>query len=139
MKTILMMTLLSLGQTLAFAQEDNVRDGNWWRDLERTDKAAFALGFYDGINLGYNYALWGNIQSECKDSLASSYMRYMGYLKDVPAGQLVDGLDSFYDDYRNRLIELTFAVWLVSNEIAGTPEVETMIENWRRSTRDRRD
>jgi len=46
---------------------------------------------------------------------------------------VVDGLDNFYGDYRNRKILVQDAVWLVLNNVAGTPNVEQMIQNWRRS------
>jgi hypothetical protein len=47
----------------------------------------------------------------------------------------VDGLNSFYKDYRNRRIKVPDAVWLVANSIAGKPqnEMDKMIENWRQS------
>jgi hypothetical protein len=53
----------------------------------------------------------------------------------VTGGQLVDGLDSFYGDFRNRRILVYSAVWLVLNEIAGTPqdELDKMIQSWRKN------
>ena len=49
--------------------------------------------------------------------------------------QLVDGLDSFYKDYRNRTIKVHDAVWLVVNEIAGTPQqtMGKLIESYRQN------
>lgn len=59
------------------------------------------------------------------------------YIEKVTDGQLVDGLDSFYADSRNRRIWLTDAVWLVVNAITGTPQekLNLMLENWRHNPR----
>lgn len=47
----------------------------------------------------------------------------------------MDGLDSFYKDYRNRTIKVHDAVWLVVNEIAGTPQqtMGKLIESYRQN------
>ena len=69
--------------------------------------------------------------------VANSYDSYMRkYLSNVTNGQLVDGLDKFYSDFRNRRIKVNDAVWLVLNQVAGEPEaeMEKMIENWRKNT-----
>ena len=49
--------------------------------------------------------------------------------------QLVDGLDSFYSDYRNRKILINVAVWLVAKEISGKSkeEMEKMSEDCRKN------
>jgi hypothetical protein len=58
------------------------------------------------------------------------------YLTNVTSGQLADGLTAFYSDYRNRRILVSNSVWLVLNEIAGTPkdEMDKLIENWRKNS-----
>jgi hypothetical protein len=58
------------------------------------------------------------------------------FFANVSNGQIVDGLDQFFSDYRNRRIRVHNAVWLVTNGIAGTPEAELqqMIESWRKNS-----
>jgi hypothetical protein len=54
------------------------------------------------------------------------------------AGQVSDGLDAFYKDYRNRSIRVVDAMWVVANSIAGTPqkEIDAMTENFRKYAQD---
>jgi hypothetical protein len=64
----------------------------------------------------------------------ASYSDYSDkYFKNVTSGQLADGLDAFYSDFANRSILTSNGVWLVLNQIAGTPNVNTMILNWRKN------
>lgn len=72
----------------------------------------------------------------CLGKVMDSYSEHSSkYFNNVTNGQIVDGLDSLYGDYRNRRIKIADAVWLIVNGIAGTPqkEIDVMIENWRRN------
>ena len=91
------------------------------------------------MDLGNKFSYWEFIhddKSGCMLKVSTSYSNFVGkYFKDVTNGQLVDGLDDFYSDYRNRRILLSNAIWLVSNSIAGEDKkkLEKMIENWRKN------
>jgi len=95
------------------------------------------IGFFDGMDLGNNFSYWGLAKDDSGiDKIIRSYDEYSTkYLKDVTNGQIVDGLDDFYKDYRNRRIVISSAVWLVLNGVAGTPKdkLDAMIENFRRN------
>jgi len=119
---------------------NNQRDGNWWLAQTEGLKVGYMVGFLDGIALGRNFASWqfmDDPQSEAclKKVLLSSIEYEKKYLSNVKVGQLVDGLNDFYSDYRNRGIAIDRAVWLVLNGIAGTPKekVERMIEAARKN------
>jgi hypothetical protein len=130
--------LLFLTAPLARNQQSTRRDGNWWIDQDRTSKLKYVTGFYDGMNLGNKFSYWGldDPKGVVAEKVVGAYSAYSDkYVSEVTNGQLVDGLDKFYGDFRNRRIEVMGAIWLVLNEIAGTPEVEMqkMIENWRKN------
>jgi hypothetical protein len=75
---------------------------------------------------------------QCMSKMADSYNEYhLRYFKGVTTGQLVDGLDSFYADYRNRRILIVNAVYLVVNSFAGTPQevMDAATEDLRRKAR----
>lgn len=117
------------------------RDGNWWRDQGETSRLAYITGFFDGTKLGNYFSYWG---MKDKDENANvlgpikSFSDYGAkYLAHVSNTQLSDGLTVFYQDYRNRKIELTEGIWLVLNTIAGTPEqeIQTMIEAYRKNAK----
>ena len=57
------------------------------------------------------------------------------FFSKVTAGQIADGLDVFYSNFANRSIVISGAVWLVVNQIAGTPDVDQMILNYRKNVR----
>jgi len=97
------------------------------------------LGFFDGTNLGHEFSLWKYIDKSEPACLAKNYESYNyyfdRYMKDVTSSQLVDGLDVFYKDYKNRKIDLASGVWLTVNAIAGTPQadLDKMIEGFRKN------
>jgi hypothetical protein len=123
---------------------DNRRDGNWWLRQEKYVKTIYAIGFSDGMDLGNRFSYWKYLngtkaQQGCAVQAVDSYREYsQKYFGNVTAGQLSDGLDSFYADYKNRRILVSNAVWLVANGIVGTPEekLNKMIESWRQNSGD---
>jgi hypothetical protein len=95
------------------------------------------VGFFDGMNLGEKFS-YGKYTDDkgCVDKVMGSFDFYKDkFLKDVTNGQLADGLDEFYKDYRNRKIRIHDAVWLTLNAIAGTPQadIDKMVENFRKN------
>jgi len=104
-------------------------------------QANYMVGFFDGMELGHEFSYWSFVNDKkAGDALkrvSNSYDEYLAkYFKNVTNGQIVDGLDSFYADFRNRSISVNNAAWLVVNQISGTPkeQIEAMIENWRRNS-----
>jgi hypothetical protein len=138
---LLLICLLTIVPALSVAEE-NRRDGNWWREQDRFTRSVYIIGFFDGMDLGHNFSYWDFVKDKemnaCMGKVAESYADYSSkYFKNVTNVQLVDGLNSFYTDFRNRSIRIADAVWLVVNGIAGTPQekLDSMIENWRRHIR----
>jgi hypothetical protein len=136
------MGLLLTVPVYCFAAASDARDGNWWLEQNKITKLSFMAGFLDGIHLGKNFSMWGFMddpQSEaCLKKVVLSNTEFENkYLSKVKVGQLVDGLDVFYSDYKNRSISPNNAVWLVLNEIAGTPKekLDKMVEAYRRNPR----
>jgi hypothetical protein len=59
------------------------------------------------------------------------------YLSTVTTGQVVEGLDKLYVDYRNRSIRVSSGVWLVLNSINGKSdaEMQKMTESFRKNAK----
>jgi len=138
--TTLLVIVLALGNATLSTVQSTRRDGNWWINQTKGFKNTYVAGFFDGMKLGYNFSYWGFYDEKnsevCRGKIAKSFSDYnKKYLDEVTSAQIVDGLDSFYSDYKNRRIIVSDAVWLVLNGIAGTPqeEIEKMIEAWRRN------
>ena len=69
-------------------------------------------------------------------SAIQSFDHYNGsYFKTPTNNQVSEGLDVFYKDYRNRAILTPDAVWVVLNNIAGTPQsqIDSLTENLRKN------
>ncbi|MGD0625712.1 MAG: hypothetical protein ABSB32_13450 [Thermodesulfobacteriota bacterium] len=59
------------------------------------------------------------------------------YVADITLGQIVDGLNTFYGDFKNRRIRISDAVYVVKKQIQGasSEEIEVLCQ-WLRSDRD---
>lgn len=144
---VIVLLAVLLGTLSAHSQRDQRRDGNWWNQQDRTTKAAYVVGFFDGIFLGNQFSYWelvekaeANGTQSDKDTaftrLNHSFERYRAkYLGNVSNLQVADGLDEFYKNFRNRSINVNDAVWPVLRQIAGdpTPEINSLIENLRKN------
>lgn len=87
-------------------------DGEFWKTKSRDLKVVYATGFVDGRNEGVNEAagaLGTNVFDPKIATLASK----------VTVGQIVDGLDEFYEDYRNARILVRHAIEYVVMEAQG--------------------
>jgi hypothetical protein len=113
------------------------RDGNWWITQGKLNKLDYVTGFSDGMQLGSEFSTWAMPKDDpAVHKALESYDRFSTkYTRNVSVGQIPDGLDQFYSDYRNRRIVVTHGIWLVLNEISGKPEadMQKMIESWRRN------
>lgn len=118
---------------------DNHRDGSWWRKQSELTKASYIVGVLDGVHLGHDFSTWGLVEdvsaSDARQRTIESFEKYSKLLSRVRVGQLDEGLDAFYTDFRNRNIAVYRALWVVIRSITGTPqdEVDRLIENLRKS------
>lgn len=122
----------------AVRAEDRRRDGNYWNTQSRVNKADYVVGFMDGMELGEIYTLPtlrhstdGKTLPEsqaCHDQASKEYDFISAhYYKDVTVGQIVDGLDEFYKDFKNRSILIAWGVDLVVRQIAGEDVEELLV------------
>lgn len=116
--------------------EGNQNDGNYWLSLDnKLARTRYVIGFTDGMKLGKIFTYGGSLPDtaeELNDFNNDSFGKlYAKYFTNVTAGQLVDGLDVFYEDFRNRNTTIYVAVWWVVQQISGKlkEEVEKEIEH----------
>jgi hypothetical protein len=132
-KLIVLLFLFSFG--VAHAKD---RNGNWWRDLDRAEKLMYVLGVADGTNLGYGFTTWklarDKSAGDAHERATAANIEYTKrYMSKVTTDQIVDGLDVFYSDFRNRSISTFGATWLVLAQVAGDQDVEEKIISWRKN------
>lgn len=134
--------VLSLALSAAPAEaQPEARDGTWWTGLDISDvsdiqkltlnmftrtwyirgliEGAFGLS-RDMLNAGLDGAA---LDPESGARVEAAYLRAVSrHVTNVTIGQVSDGLDVFYRDFRNRRIAVPMAVTVVLLEIAGTSQ-----------------
>jgi hypothetical protein len=95
-------------------------DGDSWIPKLQDAKILYVVGFVDGRNDGINdaaEALGTDIYNPKISKLASK----------VTVGQIVDGVDEFYKDWRNRKVLLRHAMQYVMDEAQGKDDSELLL------------
>jgi hypothetical protein len=87
-------------------------DGEFWTTKNKDLKLVYLLGFMDGRNEGAN---------EAAGALGTPILnpRLAKLASNITAGQVLDGLDDFYKDYRNARILVRDAIEYVFMEAGG--------------------
>jgi hypothetical protein len=95
-------------------------DGDFW--ISKTDaiKLTYVLGFVDGRNDGIGAAAEavGTTVNDPRLSKLSS---------EATVGQIVDGVDDFYKDWRNRKVLLRHAMQYVEDEAQGKDDSKLLL------------
>jgi hypothetical protein len=117
-------------------------DGNWWQGLGEIQRVFYVVGLFDGMQLGNNFSQWCMTDAEkksCQYAALQSFGKCMDKnAANITAGQVKDGLDKFYEDYRNRQIKVYNAAWIVFYSTTGVSqaEIDKMTESWRKNSKD---
>ena len=125
------------------------RDGRWWNHLNESDKLSYVAGFFDGTDY-FEIILTGASLRAMADPKTGKFSAERAEavkaaslgaaetirkdLSNITAGQLVDGLDQIYRDYRNQGISISWGVYIVIYAINGATEQEVtrLLERHRR-------
>lgn len=96
--------------------------GTDWRDWRKDIKVMYLLGWVDGRACGVWDALEALDEKRRDSALKNGIDKdpKIGHLgTNVTVGQLLEGIDKFYEDHRNLHIEVRTAVSAISNEASG--------------------
>jgi hypothetical protein len=108
--------------------DDERRDGNWWNMMSTSQKNNYVIGFFDGMDMGVflgepSIIVAGKASEAKVAELQVIQKRYDAaakkYFENVTKGQVVDGLDEFYKDFKNRSITAIWGIHIVVHQIAG--------------------
>ena len=108
--------------TSTLASED--RNGNWWRSQQKSVKAVYVVGMIDGVGTGEAILTKDGPTAALKAFTATADRLLVG----AKAEQLMDGMDRFYSDFRNRSILTSHALFIVAMQISGATDEQ--IQNW---------
>lgn len=120
----------------AAAQELEM-NGVRWNRFNEDMKLGYALGFLQGTSFANDLIVVGfvSVGSDATTVFKAQklYGDYMRKHFEITVGQVVEGLDSFYKDYRNTNINMNRAVWVVAHAVTGTSQadIDKMTENLR--------
>jgi hypothetical protein len=112
--------------------QEQRHDGNWWIKDSKKDpdselhQLLYVNGFIEGMDSGLA-SLESDIavkhykekNNQCVAEAVEAYKKESKYTDNVTTGQVWDGLNDFYSDYRNRSISVSNAVDLVLRQIKG--------------------
>jgi hypothetical protein len=105
------------------AQANDHRDGSWWRSIEENAKVGYVMGYVDG-----------ELSQSPDCSKNTPGIARPACIGRAAYRQIADSLDQFYVDLRNRNIDLTRAIGLVSAGIRGdsAADIEQQTESSRK-------
>lgn len=125
------------------------RSGDWWTHLSLADKVNYMQGFLDGQTFAHE-EFNSSIYNALQDPKTGKYdpNRNLGILalqnavqaefkielNGVSPGQLIEGLNKLYADYRNQRIEVADALDVVVRSISGSTDAqyESLLEFYRK-------
>jgi hypothetical protein len=138
-----LMLILLCAFPLRAVEEKEPRNGYWWNSFDEYSEAvedAVKLGYVAGLAEGLGRAcdvfdkelhrfLWEDSLSENDPWMfigwcANYFDAQRNRLTGITYGQMVDGLDELYRDYRNKGLLVIDAMQPVKMEVEGRPEAE---------------
>lgn len=142
------LVLLVLAGTSVADGQEQTNNGYWWVDQSPTFKIGFATGYAmamtansDAAGFRCIAAKHGGIipqqvpsNEELDACLQSPEVMALDFGK-IRMGQLVDGVDEFYKDFRNKSIDIGYAMYYVRDELKGKTDKELAAElaGWRQA------
>ncbi len=97
------------------ARAESARDGAYWNRLDDAEKTDLVIGILEGLNLSESilHIILRNEYSMCSDILTSIARQTDVYFEGMTVGGIVEGINAFYADARNRNIPISWGVWVV--------------------------
>jgi len=118
----------------AHSAEQPVLDGSFWNKMTESQRKAYVMGIFEGLNYGH-WEVRLDLLQEAKDHplsginpaaledwvttfAAKNYLKSKG--SRITAAQVVSGITKLYADYRNQQIPIVSLVDVVTESIEGS-------------------
>jgi hypothetical protein len=127
----LALTLCALSADRARAEGN--RDGTYWNRLNGAERTDLVIGILEGLNLSESilHIILRNEYTMCSDILTSIARQTDVFFEGLTVGRIVDGLDAFYADGKNRVIPISWGVWVVARQDKNDRTVGKFIQELR--------
>lgn len=128
--------LLSLILTGACASEETVHNGFWWEGLSENFKLGFVTGFSKAMTDVFDAYSFECLAEKTNDAIrqcAQTRLQPVDFTK-IRLGQLSEGLDAFYKDFRNKGVGVSFGIRYVRDQlksIKSEKELEEELATYR--------
>jgi hypothetical protein len=138
--------VLVLAGTVSAHGQEITHNGYWWMDATKSFKLGFATGYAMAMTSAADAAALKCVEAKnggtlpmhpsdeatatCEQTPEVTGLSY----SNLRVGQLVDGVDQFYQDFRNKSIDVGVAMRYVKDELRGKTdkELEDELTDFRR-------
>jgi hypothetical protein len=112
-KAVIIICCLVIVRSTAFADSHNP-NGSDWNNWEKDMEIGYVHGFTHGANTMFIGIF---IIGETPNRNLAGYV-----ITGMTLGQLIDGIDILYSDFKNRSVSLDHAIYVVYKQIKGTSQ-----------------
>ena len=140
--TLFLLIALTFAVSVSGRAPSDSHDGFWWTRSPETFKLGFVSGYVMAIISARNALAFQCLASKnggvvgpdelkaCNEAPEQSHFPTFDNLR---VGQLEEGVDEFYKDFRNKNLSIEIALRYVSDQLNGKPESELQSElaRWR--------
>jgi hypothetical protein len=122
--------LLSLVLTGACASEETARNGYWWAGMSQIFKLGFVSGCAKAMVVMFNIGTFECMTEKGAEAIrsCSQYKMTPFDFTDIRLGQLSEGLDEFYKDFRNKGIDVDLGIRYVRDQLKNQKSVKELDE-----------
>src|SRR3990172_5552961 len=130
-----MLVALSFGIPLSESQK-TVKNSVWWNAMTDSQKVNYISGFWNGVTwsdqvikdaMAY-FKKQGDLSDALYDDIFDKWIDYTD-IGTTKVGDIVDRLDSFYDNPKNSSIKIEGAMDIIVLVIQGTPMSDPLIQD----------
>jgi hypothetical protein len=115
-----------------------VADGSDWKQYSQSYKVGWIDGWATAmsnaqLDLAFLCALQLHLTMESEEGKACTKAAQSLNFEMIRYGQYLDGMDTFYKDFRNTEVPINLAIKLVRDQIRGRPaeDIEKELVSWR--------
>ena len=145
---LFLLVLLGIGVSYGQQQQTQTHNGYWWTDQAQSFKLGFATGYAMAMTDASDAASFRCLAAKNGGTIPEKYpgdemVTACLQAPEVVAlnfgglriGQLVDGAEEFYKDFRNKSIEIQLTMRYVRDQLKGKSDKELTDElaAWRQS------
>lgn len=115
-------------------QQDDVLRGAAWQSYSEQFKGGYITGYITAMGNALVYSEMTCMSIKDPEAHKACHSNAQSFdFESITVGQLLDGMNTFYKDYRNLQVPLTMAMGLVRDEIRGRSEEDVQREllSWR--------